>query len=130
MGGLVPTGDSAGSWERYKPKNSRSALKPGAEEFAILFASMSRLAIRVGLPVAAELVSGSIRSVLTARFQCNSVAAHRGSHIAAKATDKFVVERIHRDKKVSERDSCQFFIDVKIDNGMRISASVVARHMP
>jgi hypothetical protein len=58
------------------------------------------------------------------------VAARKGSHIAAKEIDKFVVERIHRGKKVSERDSCQFFIDLKIDNSMRISAPIMARYMP
>ena len=126
----MPAGDSAASCERYKPKNSRSALNPGADEFAILFANISRLSSRARIPLAAELVSGSIRSVLTARFQCNSVAARKGFHIVAKESDKFVVERIHRDKKVSERDSCQFLIGVKTDNGMRISAPVLARRMP
>jgi len=58
------------------------------------------------------------------------VAARKGPHIVAKESDKFVVERIHHDKKVSERDSWQFFIDGKIDNGMRISARALARHMP
>ena len=126
----MPAGDSAASWERYNPKNSRSALNPGADEFAILFANMSRLSSLARIPLAAELVSGSIRSVLTAKFQCNSVAARKGSHIAANRTEKFVMERIHRGKKMSLRDSCQFLIDIKTDNNMRISAPSMARHMP
>jgi hypothetical protein len=42
----------------------------------------------------------------------------------------FILKRISRDKKVSERDSRQFFIAAIPDNRMRISATVMAPHMP
>jgi hypothetical protein len=68
-------------------------------------------------------VSGSIAYVVTAGLQCNSLAARKCIHIDAESNDKLVVEQIHRDKKVPEWDSCQFYIAVKIGNRMRISAS-------
>src|ERR1700704_5670874 len=115
-GGLVPTGDSAASWERYKPKNSRSALNPGADEFAMLFANMSRLSLRARIPLAAELVSGSIRFVVPREISAIRWPRAKPSHIDAKLSDKVVLERIRRDKKVPERDLRQFFIAVKPDN--------------
>jgi hypothetical protein len=96
----------------------------------MLFANMSRLSLRARIPLAAELVSGSIRYVVLREFNAIRWPCGEPSHTEAKSRDEFVVERIRRDKKVPERDSRQFFIAVKLDNHMRISAAVTARHMP